>query len=481
MPLVVVIAVSLRLPFIGRSPGPDEAGFLMVGGQWHAGGTSLYGNYWVDRPPLLVWIFQGISGLGGVTALRLIGCVAVALIVIGTSVAAKLIAGPRAGRWAALTAAAMSTSPLLGTHTVNGELLAAPFIVLGIIATLYALRTPSTRNVRLFALVAGAAAMAPVLIKQNLIDVFVFGFVATLIAWHRRDIDGKRLARILGSATSGALLFLGFMAVVTVLHGTSLRGVFDAMYPFRIQASKVQAAGGSQHSLARLSLLMVDVISSGVLFLALAGAWGIASKRLRGSAGWALVASVIFCLASIAMGGNYWSHYLVELIVPVSIAMGVLVGRRQPFTKPLVAGVALLAVMTSIGTISPATQSSGSIVGHAIAASASPGDTIVTVYGHGDIDQQSGLSSPYENLWSLPTKTRDPQLTGLNTVLSGPQAPTWLVTWSYLTSWGLSTDQVRATVSRDYRIVGKIHGHTIYLHDGMIRPTLSATAKDTTP
>ena len=74
-----------------RSPGsrsctarsqPDEAGFLLVGQQWQPGGTSLYGSYWVDRPPLLVTIFRVASDLGGAVPLRLMGCLATVLIVV---------------------------------------------------------------------------------------------------------------------------------------------------------------------------------------------------------------------------------------------------------------------------------------------------------------------------------------------------------------------------------------------------------------
>ena len=39
--VVAIVAVGLRLPLLSRPPSPDEAGFLLVGGQWHSGGTSL--------------------------------------------------------------------------------------------------------------------------------------------------------------------------------------------------------------------------------------------------------------------------------------------------------------------------------------------------------------------------------------------------------------------------------------------------------
>ena len=65
-------------------PSPDEAGFLSVGAQWQPGGTSLYGDYWVDRPPLLITIFRLAAELGGLVPLRLVGCLATLLAVLGS-------------------------------------------------------------------------------------------------------------------------------------------------------------------------------------------------------------------------------------------------------------------------------------------------------------------------------------------------------------------------------------------------------------
>jgi len=36
----------------------------MVARQWQGGGSSLYGDQWVDRPPLLLLIFKAADGLG---------------------------------------------------------------------------------------------------------------------------------------------------------------------------------------------------------------------------------------------------------------------------------------------------------------------------------------------------------------------------------------------------------------------------------
>src|SRR4051812_17526166 len=237
VPVATTVAEASRLPFIGHAPGPDEAGFLLVGRQWDGAGTSLYGNYWVDRPPLLITIFRVADSAGGLTALRLIGCLAVATLVLGCARVADLIGGVQAARWAAVTVAALSVS-LVG-YEVNGELLAAPFIVGGMAAVISATRAVGARRAATLAGVAGGLAMAAILIKQNFADVAVFGAIAFLIAGIRREIPRQRMMQLIGASAVGALLILVVVSVWTAMHGTSLSGVFDAMYPFRIKAGHV--------------------------------------------------------------------------------------------------------------------------------------------------------------------------------------------------------------------------------------------------
>ena len=474
VPLAVVAVVALRLPYLNRPPTTDESGYLLIGAQWHAGGTSLYGDYWVDRPPGLLALFQLSSVLGGVPAVHVMGCVAVGLLVLGSSFAAGLIAGPRAARWSAVVAAALCTTPLLGTDAVNGEILASPFIVWSIVATLAAFRSTDERRAVLFAIAAGAGAMCGLLVKQNLADAFVFGLVATIVAWRLGDISERRCFRILVSAGGGTIVALAAIATLTLMRGTSLPDAFNAMYTFRLEAGRVIAAGGSRGAALRLHGLLTVSVASGLAFLVVMVIWGAVSRRLRGAAAIGLSATLLFDALSIAMGGNYWSHYLVELFTPIAILTGVLISRHQPLLRPLVAATVVVSAVAWTTSHANARPSGTAAVGYSIAASAHRGDTIVIAYGHPEIVKDSGLSSPYPYLWTLPIKTLDPQLRAFNTVLTGPKAPTWLVIWNNLQSWGLNVKTVSATVRRDYRFVGRLCGHRVYLHRGVTRAKLRA-------
>ena len=115
---VIAMAVGVGLgwlPFAGRSLSPDEAGYLIVGGQW-AEGSSLYGDFWVDRPPVLIAIFEAADALGGAVPLRLIGALAAVLTVILSGVLGRIAAPERrsAPLLTAGTAAVCVATPLFG-------------------------------------------------------------------------------------------------------------------------------------------------------------------------------------------------------------------------------------------------------------------------------------------------------------------------------------------------------------------------------
>jgi hypothetical protein len=69
-------ALLVRLPLLGAPVTPDEAGFLVIARGWSEPGVALYGDYWVDRPPLLLMLFQAAHLTGGLVALRLLGALA---------------------------------------------------------------------------------------------------------------------------------------------------------------------------------------------------------------------------------------------------------------------------------------------------------------------------------------------------------------------------------------------------------------------
>jgi hypothetical protein len=482
-----VAVVVLRLPFVGGSLMPDEAGYLVVAQQWHTGGSSLYGDYWVDRPPLLITLFHIASLLGGTVPLRLIGIGAVMVTVLAVGHAAGSLAGRRAATWAAITAAAFLVSPLTGAREVDGEILATPFIAVGIVGLIVALSSDSSRRAAIASGLAGACGVAAVLVKQNMLDVPVFGGVLLLLT--AGAVGKARLSKVAVGFVGGALLAVGLMALWTLAHGTSLAGVWFAMYQFRVEANQVMATRPSAVSAHREKALFHAALWSGMVLVA--GLLVVvirrrddrpssdAASRVARAVPFALLATLGYDVLSIYLGGSFWRHYLVQLVVPLALTAGLAVARRPNLGRFVVGLVAASAVMAVVLSGLPSKSGPGGQVGDAIGAVAGPNDTIITVWGHSDVTRASRLRSPYPHLWFLPARTLDPHLSLLVATLQGTTAPTWFVSWSGTALHGVDTSNLESILARDYRRVGDLNGSVVYLHDGVNRATPVLTTATT--
>jgi hypothetical protein len=484
--LAAAAVVAGRLPFAGTWLGKDEAGFLEIGRQWHSRGTSLYSNYWVDRPPLLITIFQAAAWLGGTIPLRLIGIGAAVITVLAVAHAAQTLAGPRAATGAAITAAALLISPRAGAVEVDGELLAAPFIAIGIAAAITMLTAASTRRALTAAALTGACGILAVLVKQNMLDVLVFA--GALVLLRIRTLSPARAAIVTGGALAGALLTTLTTALWTAAHATSLSGVWFAMYRFRIEAAAVIDTDHRAGVALRGRSLLMDIVVSGmVLVIALIVPGVVRARRdnpsdspaamVARAVPLALVVTLSYAAVSIYLGKSYWGHYLVQLAVPLALVAG-LAATHRPRTGRLV--IAALVVSSAAATLSLGLHPpgpGGNRLGSEIAAVAQPGDTIVTIWGHPNVTRASALPSPYPHLFSLPARTLDPHARLLDATMTGPHPPTWFVRWSGIGLHGVDAATLTTVLRRNYHRVARLHGHVIYLHDGLSRSTPTALSE----
>ena len=428
----IAVTIAVKLPLVGIPAWSDEGGFLQVAHDWRLGGTSgphgLYGDHWVDRPPVLITLFGLADRLGGCSALRLLGAVAAAITVGCVAWTGHSLAGPRAARWAAVTAAALLANPLLSTYMVDGELLAAPFIAAGVGCAVRGLAAPGRGGLLLWA-GSGALAVTALLTKQNMADVFVFAAAALLAGGLLGSLGPRRACALLAAFTVGVVGFGAAIAGWTLAHGTSLDGVYYAMYPFRVDAAEA-TAGMVTGVRERLGKMVAAALLSGLVPLAV---WALLAglRRPNRDAGVLALLTVLgFDVVSIAAGTSYWLHYLVQPVVAVAALTGVLAARGSLARVLSVAAVVSALIGWGLLMARPP-QTGQEIVGEAVAGAAEPGDTIITLPGRADVNLAAGLtSSPYPYLWLLPARTLDPGGTRLKQVLAGPTAPTWVVVFA---------------------------------------------------
>jgi 4-amino-4-deoxy-L-arabinose transferase-like glycosyltransferase len=459
-----VLAVLLRLPFLDSLAGRDEAGYLMVGAGW-GHGDDLYGRYWVDRPPLLVWIFEAA---GDLTTLRLLGCAAAAAVVLLVGAAAHVAAGPRAALWAAGAAALLTAQPWLGTERVNGEILAAPCSALAVLATVLLVR----RDGRWWlAALAGAAATAAVLTKQSTVDGAVFVVVALALVAGRGRRPVRELVLVAAGVVAGVLLTLGVVLALAAARGTGPAELFDAVVWFRVEAGETIRTSASDATRGRLLVLVGTWLVSGLSVLTV-GALATAARRrdpvVRATAT-ALVAATVVAL----LGGSYWAHYLLALVPTAALAAGLAAAAVPERWRWAGGAVLVLVTLVTLGHGLLAGSDDGRearAVGTAIGRGSEAGDTAVVTYGQPNVLLHAGLESPYPYLWSLPVRALDPGLDELAATLDGPDAPTWLVDWSGFDDWGVDGDRLVDVVERRYRPVGRVCGRDVWLDRRVERP-----------
>ena len=474
-PAATVVAASLiagilHALYLGVALLPDEGGYLLVARHGDTG-SYLYGQLWVDRPPLLILAF-GLIAPFGATGVHLLASLSSAFFVLAAGWAGWAARGGTAARWSAIAAAALSASSLMGSQELDGELLAIPFVMVACAATLHAVyRSRSKFSSIAFAITGGAAGSAALLVKQNFAEGLVFGLV--LLAAHLAACRGKRRRNAFTAAAFavGAIGVLASVAVWATEHG-QLSALWYATYTFRTEAMQVMYAGSLNPQTMRAVELAGLAVVSGVGYLAIATvrASAPAARRLDPFA-LALFAGLGVEFVGIVLGGNFWSHYLLGLAPMVALGAGLAAVNGQWTRRLVMLCAATTLIATPVAAVNAhSLESSATRVGAWLRVASSPGDSAVVTFSHPNVLEESGLTTPYPYAWSLPVRTLDPKLHLLTQTLNGPNAPTWVVEWDNFNTWRLDPQQTFAQVVSDhYRLVATVCGIPVWLRDDTFR------------
>jgi hypothetical protein len=466
-----LLGVALRLPFLADPLKPDEAGYLLVARQWHLFDPVLYGRLWVDRPPLLLLLF-GVADSWGPYGVRLLGVVAVVVLVTAAGGAGALLRGREGAITASLVAGALASSYALGGEEVDGELLGVPLVMLCCALTLLALRAP--RFGFGIATLAGITGSSALLVKQNLADGLVFAFlllVATLVVARRDHTPASHPAPSAIRVLTGGIV--GTMAVlVTVVgwawgSGVGLGQLGYALYGFRAQADAVIGSVDASRPLERAAVLAGVVVISGIVALLVILGRHAAPRLRRGDpVAVALAGMALYGIISVVAGGSFWLHYLIEL-VPVLALGAAVAGARRVALGVVAAAVVATGVGMALDARPGEPEKTATAIGGFLRDSSRPGDGVVVTYGHPNLVEESGLATPYPYLWSLPLRVRDPSLDQLVTLLKGRRAPTWIVEWDDFNAWDIdASGRLAATVTTRYHPIATLCGHQVWLRDG---------------
>lgn len=485
LPALAGLAVGGWLPFLVGPLSPDEAGLLMIGGQL-GDGSSLYGDYWVDRPPLLLALFGLASLAGDAAGVRVLGLLAVVSTVLAAGLLGRLVA-PHL-HWAAVAtagvAAVAASSRMLGAGLVNGEALAVPLVLLGLCAVVAALRQRRDRGVFLLACAAGLLGAAAVLVKQNFIDVFVFLGAVVVLELRRGAAGRPRAARLASGAGVGAAITVAVVIGGAAMAGSPLGDLWYAVVSFRGEATAVIAESATDDTTFRLVRMLAAIVGSGLALLVAALVPGLSQPATlpeplpamgdspNGSLGVPLdlrapaLAVLGWELFVVLLGGSYWLHYLLGLIPGMTLLVAAALQRPLRGRRALRAAVmfSVVSAACSVGysVLNPVDRPEDEPITY-LAEHASPGETGVVAFGRPNILLSVGLRSPYPDLWSLPVRVRDPRLERFAALLAGPDRPEWLiVVGGSLATWGVDSTAADPFVDRFYDLQAVTGGYRIY-------------------
>jgi 4-amino-4-deoxy-L-arabinose transferase-like glycosyltransferase len=468
---VAGLVVALRLGYLVGPLFSDEAGYLLVAQDWHAGGPNLYGRYFVDRPPLLLALYRLAVVTGWPLTVRLLATLLSAVLVVSAAWAAHQVVGERGARWATLVAAAFAVTPVLMSQEADGEILAAPLVMLSMALTLAAVRRAGGRAFGL-AVLAGVVAGAAVMVKQNFADAVVFAVVLLAASLVQRRVPPPVVARVAAGGVLGGLGVVAAALAYVAWSGVGLGTAWSAVFGFRGTALDVIADQSLHAPMMRAVEMTWLAVLCGALPLMVVLWLEAVRCRFRGPpVAWAVGATLALDFVSITAGGSYWPHYLLQLAPALSLAVGLWAADSARVRAAVALTVASAVAATVVVTLSgSAFRHTAATVGDFVHRSAQAGDTATVLFGKADVQQATGLRSPYEHLWTLPMRTLDPHLTELQSVLRGPSAPTWVVAWGDLDPWNIDArDGARLALATHYRRVADVCGKAVYLHDGVHR------------
>jgi hypothetical protein len=476
---VVAVSVLLRLPFLHNGTYPDEGGMLVVARHWHTGGPYLYGDYFLARPPLILALFRVAGELGGILAVRVIGLGLVAVVVASAAWAGASLAGRRGAVTAAVVSAAFLTNPMLGSREVDAETVGLPFAMTAAACVLAAYRRPRGTPARAWLLVGGGAlAVGALLSKQNLADSLAFGLVLVVgSALVEKEDRGRAL-------TDVAWLGLGIAVPVLatlVWAGTASAGIHELVYElygFRAQGGQAVLTQPTSAQNERLGNLVESSIRSGLVLVVLASLFLLRRRWWRDPVTLALLAMLVTALVGVAGGGQYWIHYALGMVPVTALLAAYAVGKvaAPRLLGALVASCVVISGWHVLTAWQDRRATDESWVGGTtvwLDQMKRPGDSMVVLYGQAGIYETSRIRPAYPFMWTLPMRVLDPRLTDLRSLLSGPDAPTFVLAPTPLDAWDIDPQGlVQQTLDQHYQLVATVCGTPVYLHNGVERPTV---------
>jgi 4-amino-4-deoxy-L-arabinose transferase-like glycosyltransferase len=501
----VLLSLATRIPFFNIPMIHDEGGYAYAARGWIEGTGQLYDDLWISRPQGIFFVYGLVfEFLGtGVWALRFTAWVFAALTVIAVWFLGRRWTAPRIANLAAVLSALLLAWPSFEGYTANAEVfmgMPAAF------AALWLLRMSQQGWSSWQLAGVGVLSGFSTLLKPS-------GIVMLFVAWGFIWLvdDAPRQERL--KRCAWVLLGIGLIGVITFIHGYTL-GWDDFLYAtvtYRLTLQSSATVSLFRHIWAIGSLTYTSAPLVGILLLIgmfrirlplrptmpgvyrarpafrlrWLGAWRV-PRRPQDAGGLLILLWIIGSVLGIAMGGDWWSHYMIQIVPPLSLWVawnvdGIVRALRRWRRALVVAMLSVLLLLPYAIIVDGYDSVLERLYGHPgypaqdkvaqyIREHSDPDDTIYVAFDQAAIYYLADRKPAYRHLYDQELRALPDSYADIIEIISGPNRPLYIVSTLHP---GPFPDDSRAfwrEVSRYYELETMIDGVPIYRAKGTIDP-----------
>lgn len=437
------LIVLMRLRFIFSPITSDEGGALAMARAWSRGAV-LYEDIWADRPQGLFVLYRGLVtiGLGTPEGVRIL---AIAACLLGAAACGSIVStlvGDKARMGTVLIVGVLLSVPQFEGFIANAELLSCS---VGAVSLALAMKAVWGRTAPRFWLLyaSGVVGGCAVGIKQSGFDAFFTAVVA-----------------------------VGAMMIHGALTGWYRWWYAIVMYRFELRSALVNADFGRfQHTLA-IALPLLLPILFGVILVGVFEVRRVAFRTMTILTTWLFIS-----FAAFAMGGQFFRHYWIILMLPIGTFAGAMISyANQKWLRNLVSAALVVSplIHTATAVAIPRNQIGRELhddsrlakderVAAWFNAMRKPGDTIYPMCASAGLYGNLDIDPPFPYLWGYEARLRPGNLAQLWNFLEGKDAPRFVVRYQMAAVCDASGATLRA-LHRNYKIVWTVAGLLVYEH-----------------
>jgi 4-amino-4-deoxy-L-arabinose transferase-like glycosyltransferase len=515
----ILLSLALRIPFFRIPMLADEGGYAWATRGWVEGTGHLYDDLWISRPQGIFFVYAGIFDLFGTDtiAIRFAAWIAIALTIIAVWGFTRLCASSTAANLAGLIFAVTSSLPNLEGYSANAEVfmglpaavaalwllglrrsgwsrwqLVGVGLLIGIATSLKpsgAVMLPVA--IALILLIGDGSSnrerwrrIYPILIGVAIIGIgslihgwmlgwsdFVYATITyRLTAQSAATVGLEHNLRAIGHLVNHSLELLLLVGLIFVVHHRQQLASL---------AAEIRTAISKGTSTPRSIAGRIIPVSTPGLFRNL--------RRPRNDGRFLLHLWLIGSLCGAAIGGDWWSHYLIQVVAPLSIWLAWTITLIWPGMARMARGALSTAIVILLlypfwvlayGSPEDMARAMFSHPGYPaqeevaryIRENTEPGTTIYVAFDQASIYYLADRPPAFRHLYDQELHGIPSSYSDIIAIIRGPDRPQFIVSTLHP---GPFADDSRAfwqEVGQYYEVVATIEGVPIYQDKETIDP-----------